>query len=181
MQMFDKLLNVVLVCVLGYFVLQCMSTNKAPKIPLPYMENADEETMEPEVEETTEPEEAKAIQNISGVSDIGSSPMSLNDMTSANIQLENNCGEKNVPYLSSHLLPKKDENDEDFSEFAPNQNDIEDENFLQSDRFTVTSQSKRNVNYSIRSEPPNPKNVVCPWMQSTIEPDTMRKPLEIGS
>ena len=179
MQMFDKVLNVVLVCIVGYVVLQCISSNKSQKMPLPYTENADEETMEREVE--VEPEENQVVQEISGVSDIGSSPMSLNDMSSASINLQNNCGEKNIPFLSSHLLPKKEENDENFSEFAPNQNDIEDENFLQSDRFTVTSQSKRNVNYSIRSEPPNPKNVVCPWMQSTIEPDTMRKPLEIGS
>lgn len=174
MQIIDRLLNIILVCVIGYFVLQCMNDSKVPKFPLPY-ENANEETMEPdEVEE-------KPKNIISGVYDIGSSPMHLNDMGSANIQLQNNCGEKNIPFLSSHLLPKKEENDENFSEFAPNQNDIEDENFLQSDRFTITSQSKRNVNYSIRSEPPNPKNVVCPWMQSTIEPDTMRKPLEIGS
>ena len=180
MQMFDKLLNVVLVCVVGYFVLQCMSSNKVPKMPLPYMENADEETMEPQVETEIETE-TKPIQPVSGISEIGSTPLSLNDISSANIELQNNCGEKNIPFLSSHLLPKKEENDENFSEFAPNNDDIEDENFLQSDRFTVTSQSKRNVNYSIRSEPPNPKNIVCPWMQSTIEPDTMRKPLEIGS
>ena len=180
MQMFDKLLNVVLVCVVGYFVLQCMSYKKKKKMPLPYMENADEETMEPQVETEIETE-TKPIQPVSGISEIGSTPLSLNDISSANIELQNNCGEKNIPFLSSHLLPKKEENDENFSEFAPNKDDIEDENFLQSDRFTVTSQSKRNVNYSIRSEPPNPKNIVCPWMQSTIEPDTMRKPLEIGS
>jgi hypothetical protein len=38
----------------------------------------------------------------------------------------------------------------------------------------------RNPNLQERSEPPNPQNVVGPWNQSTIEPDTMRAPLEIG-
>lgn len=42
-------------------------------------------------------------------------------------------------------------------------------------------QSLRNANQSIRSEPPNPQLSVGPWNQSTIEPDFMRPPLEIGS
>jgi hypothetical protein len=41
-------------------------------------------------------------------------------------------------------------------------------------------QSLRNPNLQIRSEPPNPQGNVGPWNQSTIEPDTMRPPLEIG-
>ena len=28
--------------------------------------------------------------------------------------------------------------------------------------------------------PPNPQVKVSPWLQSTIEPDTNRKPMEIG-
>ena len=39
----------------------------------------------------------------------------------------------------------------------------------------------RNANLQERSEPPNPTNNVSPWMNSTIEPDLMRAPLEIGS
>jgi hypothetical protein len=42
-------------------------------------------------------------------------------------------------------------------------------------------QSLRNANLQIRSEPPNPQLNVGPWNQSTIEPDFMRPPLEIGS
>ena len=38
----------------------------------------------------------------------------------------------------------------------------------------------RNANLQVRSEPPNPTTMVSPWMQSTIEPDLMRVPLEIG-
>ena len=38
----------------------------------------------------------------------------------------------------------------------------------------------RNSNLQLRSEPPNPTSKVSPWMNSTIEPDLMRVPLEIG-
>lgn len=40
--------------------------------------------------------------------------------------------------------------------------------------------SLRNANLQERSEPPNPTSMVSPWMNSTIEPDLMRAPLEIG-
>jgi hypothetical protein len=40
--------------------------------------------------------------------------------------------------------------------------------------------TKKNMNLQLRSEPINPRNNVSPWLQSTIEPDLMRKPLEIG-
>jgi len=38
----------------------------------------------------------------------------------------------------------------------------------------------RNANLQVRSEPPNPTAKVSPWMNTTIEPDLMRVPLEIG-
>jgi hypothetical protein len=41
-------------------------------------------------------------------------------------------------------------------------------------------QTLRNANLQIRSEPPNPQLNVGPWNLSTIEPDFMRVPLEIG-
>jgi hypothetical protein len=40
--------------------------------------------------------------------------------------------------------------------------------------------SLRNANLQVRSEPPNPTNKVSPWGNSTIEPDLMRVPLELG-
>jgi hypothetical protein len=42
-------------------------------------------------------------------------------------------------------------------------------------------QTLRNANLQIRSEPPNPQLYVGPWNTSTIEPDFMRPPLQIGS
>lgn len=42
-------------------------------------------------------------------------------------------------------------------------------------------QTLRNANLQLRSDPIIPKTNVGPWMQSTIEPDFGRVPLEIGS
>ena len=39
----------------------------------------------------------------------------------------------------------------------------------------------RNANLQERSEPPNPTTSVSPWLNTTIEPDLMRVPLEIGT
>ena len=39
----------------------------------------------------------------------------------------------------------------------------------------------RNANLQLRSEPPNPQVNVGPWNRSTIEPDFVQRPLEIGS
>ncbi len=45
----------------------------------------------------------------------------------------------------------------------------------------TVGQTMRNANLQIRSEPPNPQMNVGPWNQTTIEPDFMRPPMEIGS
>ena len=42
-------------------------------------------------------------------------------------------------------------------------------------------QTLRNANLQIRSEPPNPQLYVGPWNTSTITPDYLRPPLEIGA
>lgn len=42
-------------------------------------------------------------------------------------------------------------------------------------------QTLRNPNYQLRSDPLIPKAEVGPWMQSTIEPDVGRVPLELGA
>lgn len=44
----------------------------------------------------------------------------------------------------------------------------------------MASQTLRNANLQIRSEPANPQMEVGPWNQTTIAPDDMRPSLEIG-
>ena len=60
---------------------------------------------------------------------------------------------------------------------------IDGPNFLNPEHLVginTVGQSLRNANRQLRSEPPNPQVKVSPWLQTTIEPDTNRKPLEIG-
>jgi hypothetical protein len=45
----------------------------------------------------------------------------------------------------------------------------------------TVGQTLRNANLQIRSEPPNPQLNVGPWNTSTIEPDFLRVPLELGA
>tara|TARA_Y100000389_G_scaffold125559_1_gene122924 strand:+ start:1385 stop:1963 length:579 start_codon:yes stop_codon:yes gene_type:complete len=61
---------------------------------------------------------------------------------------------------------------------------LDDQNFLSAgfhSGINTVGQSLRNANMQLRSEPANPQKKVGPWMQSTIEPDLNRKPLEIAA
>jgi hypothetical protein len=44
----------------------------------------------------------------------------------------------------------------------------------------TVGQTLRNANYQLRSEPPNPQVPVTVFNNSTIEPDTNRRDLEIS-
>ena len=59
--------------------------------------------------------------------------------------------------------------------------DIQGKNFLSAGALigiNTIGQSLRNANLQLRAEPPCPQQKVSPWMQSTIEPDLGRRPLE---
>jgi hypothetical protein len=59
--------------------------------------------------------------------------------------------------------------------------DIQGKNFLSAGALigvNTVGQSLRNANLQLRAEPPNPQTQVGPWLQSTIEPDLQRRPLE---
>ena len=61
--------------------------------------------------------------------------------------------------------------------------DIAGKNFLNAGALigvNTVGQSMRNASWDLRSEPPNPQKQVSPWLQSTIEPDILRRPMEIG-
>lgn len=85
--------------------------------------------------------------------------------------------------LASALLPKETATQEDFGEFAPdeilaNQNYLNPRNQI---GFPETvGGALRNANQQVRSEPPNPRTAVSIFNLSTIEPDQMRPPFEIG-
>ncbi len=81
----------------------------------------------------------------------------------------------------NELLPKADNNEFDLQN--PQSGDMHNTNFLKAGEhcgINTVGGSLRNANLQVRSEPPNPQNNVSPWMNSTIEPDLTRVPLEIG-
>jgi hypothetical protein len=80
----------------------------------------------------------------------------------------------------SELLPK--DMNTVWAEQAPMTGSLKGKQFLSAGSLigidTVGS-SKKNANLQLRSEPPNPQQVVSVWQQSTIQPDMFRRPLEI--
>jgi hypothetical protein len=84
---------------------------------------------------------------------------------------------------ASDLLPK--DNNNQWAQLNPSgKGDLANINLLKAGYhigIDTIGQSLRNANLQIRSEPPNPQSSVGPWNNSTITPDFMRTPLEIGS
>ena len=86
---------------------------------------------------------------------------------------------------ASDLLPS-DESAE-ISEFNQNypigEGILKGINFLSSGYsigVNTVGQSLKNANRQLRSEPPNPQVSVSPWMNSSIGPDLLRRPLEVN-
>ena len=81
------------------------------------------------------------------------------------------------------LLPK-DDNSEWSQLNSSNPGELANINLLRAGHhacIVTVGSSLRNANLQVRSEPPNPHNNVSPWLNSTIEPDLMRIPLELGA
>jgi hypothetical protein len=82
----------------------------------------------------------------------------------------------------SDLLPK--DSNSAWAEFNPaGKGDLKNVSLLKAGYhigIDTIGSSLRNANLQERSEPPNPTTAVSPWMNTTIEPDLMRAPLEIG-
>lgn len=85
---------------------------------------------------------------------------------------------------SKDLLPK-DAADSKWAQMNPSTGaSIYDGAFLNSGFWTGINSKNgnlRNANLQLRSDPPNPTQPVSPWLQSTIQPDTTHRELEIGS
>jgi len=134
------------------------------------MNNLDKKNLDSDVAEPSNPQtlnnQYEKISNTSSLETDGLPP---------------SCNVNNVPD-PSELLPK-DENNQ-WSRLNPaGSGDLENINLLKAGYHAgidTVGSSLRNANLQVRSEPPNPTNKVSPWLNSTIEPDLMRQPLEIG-
>jgi hypothetical protein len=82
----------------------------------------------------------------------------------------------------SDLLPRNQNTE--WSNLNPASGDLKNLNLLSADQMigiNTVSSSLRNANYQERSDPAIPKVDLGPWWHSTIEPDTHRRPLEVGN
>lgn len=82
----------------------------------------------------------------------------------------------------SELLPK--DTNSQWAQLNPTgSGDLQNVNLLRAGYhmgIDTVGNSLRNANLQLRSEPANPQINVGPWNNTTISPDTMRVPLEIG-
>jgi len=87
------------------------------------------------------------------------------------------------PVVNPDELLPKDENSQ-WAQLNPRGNgELNNVNLLQAGYLygiNTVGSSLRNANLQVRSEPPNPQVQVSPWLNTTIEPDLMRTPLELG-
>lgn len=94
-------------------------------------------------------------------------------------QYDDKCGSGN--YLATALLPKADPKFKDWSDLAPSGPMQGMDMLLDPVKvigYDTVSNQLRNASYDLRKEPQNPTQAVSPWINSTIGPDLMRKPLE---
>lgn len=168
-------IGVLVLLILHFIKTECDKKNSAETFENSNNVNINEENNEVSEDEEDSEEPAKKM-NIP-MPFQGDQNMDLSNPQDAHIPL-GNCGNP-ANFVSSNLLPKSDPEMEDMSEFAP---DLKGKNFVDSYKFILGSQSQslRNANYQLRSDPPNPQEAVCPWSNTTIDPEARRQ-LEIGA
>lgn len=106
---------------------------------------------------------------------------SVKGIPTPNQGVPTSCASPNIQNPSD-LLPKGSNNQ--WAQLNPSgKGDLENINLLKAGYhigIDTVGQTLRNANLQIRSEPANPQLYVGPWNQTTIDPDFMRPPLEIG-
>jgi len=89
-----------------------------------------------------------------------------------------------TPLKPEELLPESETKAiQQFKSAAPKADGIMAVNMLDAGHnigIDTVQQSLKNANRQLRSEPPNPQVNVSPWLNTTIGPDLMRRPLELN-
>lgn len=140
--------------------------------------NNDEQNVSTVVCGNTPPVAAEPMGNNEDFRQIQSTGCGMNDGIS---NLPKDCFPKDQ--LSPEDLLPGDANSTWAQSNPAGQGDLQDANFLNAGHLigiNTVGQTLRNANLGLRSEPPNPQVKVSPWMQTTIEPDSNRRGLEIG-
>jgi len=106
---------------------------------------------------------------------------SANGMSTSTQGLPPSCSKSPVAD-PSELLPK--DTNSQWAQLNPSgSGDLQNVNLLRSGYhmgIDTVGNTLRNANLQLRSEPANPQLNVGPWNNTTISPDTMRTPLELG-
>ena len=101
--------------------------------------------------------------------------------TGSNPGIPSSCSQKSQPDPAA-LLPKDQNNA--WSQLNPSGGgNLDGVNLLKAGHhigIDTIGQSLRNANLQLRSEPANPQLNIGPWNNTTMEPDVMRVPLEVG-
>ena len=147
--------------------------------------NEDTEPTEP-TEDTQPTESTQPTQGVqpSEALDEIAEPGSIDQSESSQFnQMPAECYPKNVLTSAAELLPQ-DSNSRWAQAVPSGTGSLQDKNFLNAGfhvGINTVGQTLRNANRQLRSEFPKQQVKVSPWMQTTIDPDINRKPMEIGS
>lgn len=120
--------------------------------------------------------------NDSSLNIVGMTPNNENNFLNVSGSNQGSVGSSNQSMTSpSDLLPK--DINSDWSNVNPANADLKNINLLSAGQLigiNTVGSSLRNPSLQERSEPIIPKTNIGPWNQSTIDADTLRRPLEIG-
>jgi hypothetical protein len=138
---------------------------------------------EPAAKEDNSVQQQQQVNNVSAAAPLGmnSGAAPANSIQTITGGPTSNCTNKPLTNPSD-LLPKDNNNDFGNSNHSGS-GELSNVNLLSAgfhSGIDTVGSTLRNANLQIRSEPPNPRTLTnCPWNASTIEPDTMRRGLDI--
>jgi hypothetical protein len=171
---FQGLLILVAVAVLAYLIYDYWKRNQVNQEDFEDFEELDTVVNDTPTEVQPEPVVTKT--------DSRPRPVEATEKQKQKQDFPTNCFPKDK--LSAQDLLPNDAANSEWAQVNPaGQGDVQNQNFLSAGYhvgINSVGSTLRNANLQIRSEPPNPQVKVSPWLQSTIEPDLNRQPLEIS-
>ena len=149
--------------------MEALTENKKVDVTEAEAEANDDTGIEAELDEVNQANQVEPSDNLADVgADVGA-------------EVQSNEAEQ---LTANDLLPAASEADEWAEENPEGDGMVADKNFLTAGHhigIDSVGQTLKNANYGLRSEPSIPREDVGPWLNSTIEADTNRRPLEISS
>jgi hypothetical protein len=187
-KIFRSIIILIIVAALGYFIYYLCNKNIQTNTimdeePINIRETYNDE--EESIKYHSEEEHHSKMESMNNMKEHFASNENKMDYLSMDKNFEEERNDTNFPkqqLSAEELLPS--DNSTLWAQVNPaGEGSLKDRNFLQSGYhigINTVGQTLRNANQQLRSEPPNPQVKVSPWLQSTIEPDVGRKPMEIG-